>query len=179
MNRSVPVWQTAGFLFTSVLGTALHFLFEWAGGSISAALVSAVNESIWEHMKLVYVPMLLFAWIEYFVFGKTKRSFWCIKLVGILTALLLIPVIYYSYTGILGINASWFNIAIFFLAAGAAFYLETRLFQSGWECKLPGWAALGLILILGGMFLLFTFLPPRLPLFRDPLNQSYGYARVS
>ena len=179
MNRSVPAWQIGGFLFTSVLGTILHFLFEWAGGSIAAALVSAVNESIWEHMKLIYVPMLLFAWSEYFAFRKTERNFWCIKLMGFLTALVLIPVIYYSYTGILGINASWFNITIFFLAAGAAFYLEYRLFQNSWDCKLSGRAALGLILMIGGLFLLFTFLPPRIPLFRDPLSQSYGYARVS
>ena len=179
MNRSVPTLQIAGFLFTSVVGTVLHFLFEWSGGSLAAALVPAVNESIWEHMKLIYVPILLFSWAEYFIFGKTMRSYWCIKLVGFLTALLLIPVIYYSYTGILGINADWFNITIFFLAAGAAFYLETRLFQNNWECALPGWAALGLILMLGGMFLLFTFQPPQLPLFQDPLNQSYGYARVS
>ena len=179
MNRSVPTWQIAGFLFTSILGTVLHFLFDWTGGSVAAALVSAVNESIWEHMKLIYVPMLLFSWVEYFAFGKTMPSYWCIKLFGFLTALLLIPVIYYSYTGILGINADWFNITIFFLAAGASFYLETRLFQSGWECALPRWAALGLILILGGMFLLFTFQPPQLPLFQDPLNQSYGYVRES
>ena len=177
MNRSIPAWQTAGFLFTSILGTFLHFLFDWSGGSIPAALVSAINESIWEHMKLLYVPMLLFAWAEYYAFGKATPSFWCVKLVGLLTALSLVPVIYYTYTGILGVNADWFNITIFFLAAGAAFYLEARLFRNGRECRLPGWIALGLILILGVLFILFTFLPPRIPFFLDPLTQSYGFQR--
>ena len=177
MKRSIPTWQIFGFLFVSIAGTVLHFLFDWAGGSIAAALVSAVNESIWEHMKLIYVPMLFFVWIEYIAFGKPTACFWCIKLIGFLTALLLIPVIYYTYTGSLGINADWFNITIFFLSAGAALYLETRLFQNDWTCPLPGWAALGLILLIGCLFVLFTFLPPRIPLFQDPLTGSFGFQR--
>ena len=175
MNRSIPAWQTAGFLFTAVFGTFLHFLFDLSGGSIPAALVSAVNESIWEHMKLIYVPMMLFGVVEYFSFGKTIPNFWCIKLTGLLAALVLIPVIYYSYTGIGGVNADWFNITIFFLAAGAAFYLETRLFQRDRACPLPGWFCLGAMLLIGGLFLLFTFRPPHIPLFRDPISGSYGF----
>lgn len=177
MNRSIPAWQIGGFLFVAVLGTLLHFLFDWSGGSIGAALLSAVNESIWEHMKLIYVPMLAFAWIEYSVFGKTVSSFWCIKLAGFLTALLLIPVIYYVYTGIGGISVSWFNVTIFFLAAGIAMYRETRLFQRGRTCTMPGQLALGLILLIGILFIFLTFLPPRIPLFLDPVTQSYGYQR--
>ena len=87
------------------------------------------------------------------------------------------PVIYYVYTGIGGINASWFNVTIFFLAAGIALYGETRLFQKGRTCIIPGWLALGLILLIGGLFILLTFLPPRIPLFLDPVTQSYGYQR--
>lgn len=175
MKRSISVWQIAGFLFTSVLGTILHFLFDWAGGRIAAALVSAVNESIWEHMKLIYVPMLVFAWAEYLVFGKTTPNFWCIKLAGFLTALVLIPILYYTYTGALGINTGWFNVTIFFLAAGTAFCLETRLFQNGRTCSLPGWAALVLLHLPGILFILFTFFPPRIPLLRDPLTGSFGF----
>lgn len=178
MNTSIPVWQTGGFLFVSLLGTFLHFLFDLSGGNAGAALLSAVNESIWEHMKLICIPMLLFAWIEYFLWGKTVPSFWCIKLTGLLAALLLIPVVYYTYTGILGLEADWFNITIFFLAAGAAFYWETRLFLAGWTCRLPGWMALGGMLLIGLLFLVFTFQPPRIPLFRDPITQSYGYRRT-
>ena len=175
MNRSIPGWQVAGFLFVSTLGTFLHFLFDLSGERIAAALLSAVNESIWEHMKLIYVPMVIFAVIEYFTFGNRTSSFWWIKLTGLFTALILIPVIYYTYTGILGINADWFNITIFFLSAGAAFYLETRLFQRGRTCPLPDRVALGLILLMGIEFLVFTFLPPRIPLFQDPVNGTYGY----
>ena len=74
-------------------------------------------------MKLLFYPMVLFALVEYGFWGKETPGFWKVKLPGILVGLTLIPVIYYSYTGILGVSADWFNIAIFFLAAGAAYVL--------------------------------------------------------
>ena len=136
MKRSVPMWQMVGLIFTSVLGTFLHFLFDLTGGSIVAALVSAVNESIWEHMKLLFYPMLLFAVLEYFAWGQELPQFWWIKLFGIGLGLLLVPVFYYSYTGILGVQADWFNIAIFFLTAGAVYWMETALFILFYICTI-------------------------------------------
>ena len=78
MKQSISYWQVAGFLFTSILGTFLHFLFDLSGQSVIAAIFSAVNESIWEHMKLIYYPMLLFALIEFQFWGKDHKQFWCI-----------------------------------------------------------------------------------------------------
>lgn len=167
--------QTAGFLFTAVLGTFLHFLFDLSGGSPLAALVSAVNESIWEHMKLLYYPMAVFAVYQYRAWGKDAEDFWWVKFLGLIFGLGLIPVVYYTYTGILGINVDWFNIAIFFLAAGAAFYLEHRLFAGNRTSRVPsGWGVLGILLI-GAVFVGLTFFPPEIPFFRDPLTGTYGF----
>ena len=158
MNRSVSRWQTAGFVFTSVLGTLLHFLFDWCGQSALAALFSAVNESIWEHMKLLYYPMLLFSFVEYRAFGTQFPHFWCVKFWGLLLGLTLIPVLYYTYTGILGTSADWFNVTIFFLAAGAVYRLETALFHRDIPCR-AGWAAFSGMILIGLLFTLLTFFP--------------------
>ena len=166
-------WQLGGFLFTSVVGTLLHFLFEWTGENILAALFSAVNESIWEHMKLLFYPMLLFSLFQYRKWGREREDFWCVKLRGILWGLLLIPVLYYSYTGILGVKADWFNVTIFFLAAAFVYWFEARQFSKNRTCKGPGPAVAGLVLI-AAVFTLFTFRPPHIPLFRDPLTGTYG-----
>ena len=174
MEKSVSQWEMLGFIVVSVLGTALHFLFDLTGGSLAAALVSAVNESIWEHMKLVFVPMTVFALIQRRAF-PTLRGFWWVKLAGLLTALALIPALYYTYTGALGVSADWFNITIFFLAAGAAFRLEARLFQRGKVCPLPERWALALMGVIGAAFVYFTFAPPEIPLFQDPQDGSFGF----
>lgn len=173
--KKIPTWQTVGFIFTGVLGTFLHFLFDLTGGSVTAALFSAVNESIWEHLKLLFYPMVLFGLIEYFNWGKDREGFWCVKLAGILFGLVLIPVLYYTYTGILGVSADWFNITIFFLAAGAVYRLETKLFQGGFSCPVPAAAAVLLILLIAAAFTVLTFLPPQIPLFRDPITGTYGF----
>ena len=108
MKREIVYWQYAGFVFTAVMGTLLHFLYEWSGESAVAALISGVNESTWEHMKLLFFPMLGFALIQSRFFKDTE-SFWSIKLKGSLIGLLLIPVIFYTYNGAIGKSPDWFN----------------------------------------------------------------------
>ena len=175
MGKKIPVFQMGGFLFTAVAGTLLHFLFDLTGGNGVVALFSAVNESIWEHMKLIFYPMAVFAFAEYFAWGREVESFWCVKLIGILLSLVLIPLVYYTYTGILGVNADWFNITIFFLAAGIGYFVETRVFQKGVVCPLPDWAAIGILCLIAAAFTVFTFLPPEIPFFQDPQTGTYGY----
>ena len=175
MKPLVGRWQVAGFLFTAVLGTVLHFVFDWTGGSVVAALVSAVNESIWEHLKLLYYPMLAFSFIEYAAWGKDRQDFWCVKLIGILAGLALIPALYYTYTGSLGVSADWFNVTIFFIAAAFVYWLETKLFQKTGRCGLDPKVALILIIGIGILFTAMTFLPPKIPFFRDPVTGSYGF----
>ncbi len=177
MKKTIPYWQMGGFIFTAVVGTILHFLFDWTGGNMVVAIFSAVNESIWEHLKLLLYPMLAVAVIEYFFWGKEVNSFWCIKLIGILVGLLLIPVVYYTYTGILGIKADWFNITIFFLVAAVVYWAETKLFQWGYTCQISSKLVVALICLIAAIFTVFTFLPPRIPFFQDPITGTYGFQR--
>lgn len=167
MNRKLLIWQLAGFLFTSSAGVILHFLYDWSGQKVFFSLFSAVNESIWEHMKLIFFPMFFFALFQYPYTISEYSGFWCVKLAGIFTGVLLIPVLYYSYTGILGVSADWVNILIFFSSAAASYCLEVILFRKGLECWSPSVAFL-LLCLLGLLFFLFTFVPPEIPLFEDP-----------
>lgn len=177
MKKAIPYWQTAAFLFTAVMGTLLHFLFDWTGENRVVALFSAVNESIWEHMKLLFYPMLAAAVIEYCIWGKKKSGYWCVKLLGTLLGLAVIPVVYYTYTGILGVNADWFNIAIFFIAAAGAYWTETKLFLRESQCRIGNLPAVAALLLMAAAFTVFTWKPPHIPLFEDPLTGTYGFLR--
>ena len=175
MKKEIPYWQVVGFLFTAVVGTLLHFLFDWTGGSVAAALFSAVNESIWEHLKLLVYPMLLFALAEYWNWGREVQGFWCVKLLGILLGLGLIVAVYYTYTGALGIKADWFNITLFFLAAGLSYWVETKLFARNVSCPVSSKWWVSILVLLVAAFFLFTFFPPKIPLFQDPVSGTYGF----
>ena len=173
MKKDISFWQFAGFAFTSLSGTILHFLYEWTNQNIFTAPFSGVNESTWEHMKLLYFPMLITALIQSLIF-KEYKNFWCIKLLGTVSGLILIPVIFYTYNGAFGKSPDWFNISIFFISAAISFILETKLFKSekvGCKCSK---AAISLMVVLGLSFIIFTFRTPQIPLFKDPVTGLYG-----
>lgn len=173
MKKLLSFWQFAGFVFTGVLGMLLHFLYDWTNITF-VALFSAVNESIWEHMKILFFPMLIFALFESRLFVKDYNDFWCAKLMGILVGIVIIPVIYYTYTGALGVWVDWFNIMIFYIAAAVAYIIETRLIKSDKNfCKLP-LAAIIILCMIAALFIIFTFAPPEIPLFEDPITKTYG-----
>ena len=173
MNRSTRLWQLFGFGVTALGGTLLHFLYDWLGGSLWVAPFSGVNESTWEHMKLLFWPMLLYAVVQSFFF-RDRKDFWCVKLRGILLGLALIPVLFYTYNGVVGPSPDWLNITIFFISAAAVYLYETRLFEKGTAaCKHPR-AAVFLLCLIGVLFGVFTFATPEIGIFRDPLTGTYG-----
>lgn len=173
MKRSLSLWQFWGYAAVSLGGTLLHYLYEWTDESVLAAPFSGVNESTWEHMKLLFFPMFLFALLQSFFF-RERQDFWCIKLAGTLYGLVLIPVLFYTYNGAFGKSPDWLNIAIFFIAGGAAFLWETRRFRKETvRCTFPA-VSFALFCLIGAAFVIFTFLPPSLPLFRDPLTGTFG-----
>ncbi len=173
MRQKITLWQLVGFSLTSLFGTVLHFLYEWSGQSIFAALISGVNESTWEHMKLLYFPLFAFALVQS-LFFKENPNFWCIKLRGIITGLILIPILFYTYNGIIGNSPDWINISIFFIAAAAVFIYEARLLKRrDIQCREP-WLAFLIICFIGVFFILFTFVTPRMGIFLDPVTGNYG-----
>ncbi len=173
MKQSIGQYQLLGFGVTALGGTLLHFLYGWLGEAKWIAPFSGVNESTWEHMKLLFWPMLLFALFEYFFF-RDRKDFLCVKLRGILLGLLLIPVLFYTYNGVIGKSPDFINIAIFFISAAAAYIYETRLFHAErLVCRSPK-RAVAVLVFIALLFTVFTFLTPTLGIFRDPLTGTYG-----
>lgn len=173
MKRSIGLWQLMGFAVTSLGGTLLHFLYELTGGAVWVAPFSGVNESTWEHMKLLFWPMFVYALIQSFFF-KDVKSFWCVKLKGTLLGLILIPVLFYTYNGVIGRSPDWINIAIFFISAAVAYIYETRQFKkTGESCR---WQRLSfaLLCIIAVLFAVFTFATPEIGIFKDPITGTYG-----
>lgn len=172
MKRTVWLWQLFGFAITSLFGTLLHFVYEWTK-SVWAAPFSGVNESTWEHMKLLFWPMFIFAIIESFFF-KGYESFWCVKLKGMLLGLGSIPVIFYMYNGVIGKSPDWVNIGIFFVSCAISYIYETRrLNDENTRCNSPR-VALSIFFAVALLFVIFTFKTPTLDIFKDPIRGTYG-----
>jgi hypothetical protein len=86
----------------------------------------------------------------------------------------MIPVLFYTYNGAFGKSPDWLNILIFFAADGLAFLLESAIFKSNaLKCKRSR-LSFALLCFIGVLFLLFTFVTPDIPLFKDPITGVYG-----
>lgn len=173
MKRSITTWEIIGFGVTAAGGTLLHFLYDWLGGALWIAPFSGVNESTWEHMKLLFWPMFIYAIVQSFFF-RDREDFWCVKLRGTLLGLALIPILFYTYNGVIGKSPDWVNIAIFFISAAIAYIYEARLFDSEkMKCKSPK-SALAVLCFIGVLFAVFTFKTPEIGIFLDPITGTYG-----
>ena len=173
MKRSIGLWQLVGFSVTALGGTLLHFLYDWLGKTWWIASFSGVNESTWEHMKLLFWPMFIFAIVQSFFF-REREDFWCVKLRGILLGLLLIPVLFYTYNGVIGKSPDWLNIAIFFITAAVVYIYEVRLYnKENLRCRSPK-GAVAVLCVIAFLFVLFTFRTPEIAIFKDPLTSTYG-----
>lgn len=173
MKRSFSISCFAGFAVASFGGTILHFLCDWLGKSMWIAPFSGVNESTWEHMKLLFWPMFIFAIFQSFLF-RDREDYWCIKLRGIILGQIMIPVLFYTYNGAIGKSPDWLNIAIFFISCAIVYIYEAKLFNKGRiGCKYS-FLPIIFISLIALLFIVFTFRTPRLGIFIDPLTGTYG-----
>lgn len=160
-----------GTLVVCILGSVNHFIYDLSGGSPFAAAFGSVNESLWEHMKLLFFPYALYILIEYFIFGKNIRSFLFSRVTGLLFGLAFIPSAYYIYTGLLGKNLFVLDILIFIAACAISFNISLKRIKNGSDktrnLTIPAFILLASLAIL---FVGFTFFPPDAPLFRVVLN---------
>ena len=171
MKRRSILWQWAGFAVATFGGTILHFLYDWTGGSILVAPFSGVNESTWEQAAVLATVSLRPGSAAVF---KDQENYWCVKLAGIVLGLVLIPVLFYTYNGVFGKSPEWINIAIFYITALMVFLFEWWAFKDDrLQCKYPR-IAVAVICLIGMLFVMFTFIPPQIPLFQDPLTGTYG-----
>ncbi len=174
MDKKLFYRQLAGFIFTSVAGTLLHFVYEWSGESPVAAVFSGVNESTWEHMKLLFFPMFFYALFQRFFLNDNSENFWCAKLAGIVSGLAAIPVLFYTYKGVLGKTIDPINIAIFFIAAAIAYITEAYFIKKEKSLCKGNLIPFSVICLIALAFALFTWITPNIGLFEDPITRLYG-----
>lgn len=165
LMKTVKSYTIFGFFFVSLVGCIWHFVYGWSGNNPVLAPFFPINESTWEHMKLLFFPMLLFTFVPLSNRSSLKPVFfpaWCS---GILIGTCSIPVLFYTYTGVLGFHTLFLDIALFFLSVFLAFFNFYRLFVSG---KNLGKFPVFFLLLLFFLFIVFTYIPPSLPLFENP-----------
>ncbi len=174
-NRRILILEIIGTLFIIFLGTALHFTFASSGNNPVVGVFSAVNESVWEHLKLPFWPSIF--WLLFLIRPTRNRisNFFLAKAVGIILMLVIIPLVFYSYTAftkeILAIDIATFIIMVIVgqIVTNRLYKLEKRP-----RSRLTETVAITIIALLVILFIIFTFYPPHLSIFMDPETGHYG-----
>lgn len=167
-------YEVIGVFFIFILGTLFHFIYQWSGQSKLVALIAPINESVWEHLKLVLWPSLLYALFEYIILKPDASIFWAAKTFSIYTAAISIIVIFYLYTSVLGRNYLILDILTFLASVVISQIISCRILMLN---SLPSILQKLSPLMLAAMvlvFFIFTFFPPHLPVFKNPMDGKYG-----
>lgn len=156
-------------IIVSIVGTLLHFVYEWSGNNSLVGIFGAVNESTWEHLKLLFWPVSILTFIEFFIWRKENPGFLMSRFCAMLIGMFFIVTAFYTFTGIVGKPVDAFNISLYFVAVILTFFLS-RLFEKNKifaKQRTNLYAIIGFIVV-AILFIVFTKNPPSIGLFKKP-----------
>ena len=128
--KQEKTFTIAGILFVLISGTLLHFVYGWTNHNVIAGFFAPVNESVWEHMKLLFFPMLLYSTGMAILLKERRPCIVSALCSGLLAGTFCIPLFYYAYTSITGDSILPVDIALFALSTLIAFFIAFQLAQS-------------------------------------------------
>ena len=162
-----------GIILIAGVGTFLHFLYELSGHNKFVAIFAAINESTWEHIKICMTPTILWSLYDGYVYGM-NANYLIAKALCLLTIILLIPLMFYSYTSFTKKSILWVDILCFYITVICSQLLFNFLIQINplpfVYCYLGGI----LLFIEIGAYMFLTFNPLKNFIFEDPISHKYG-----
>ncbi len=174
MNKNIKFLLLAiPFLF--LIGSLIHFLYEFSNENFFIGLISPINESIWEHTKLSLYPLIIY-WIIFYLFNSNdinKNNYFFALLVTLITYIILIPMLYYFYTGSFGFQILFVDILILLISLALSHFIGIHIYNNS-NINLEYKISVFIIILILLLYILLTINPPELPLFYDKSSDSYG-----
>lgn len=164
-KKGSAVFFAVGALFTLISGSVGHFFYEWSGESPIVGIFFPVNESVWEHMKLTLLPTALYLGVAAFM--VRGKNYALSSFLALFISAALIPLLFFSYTGITGRSILAVDIAVFFFSVLAGYAAAFVAYNSSPRPILNELAIPGIIAI-AVCFFAFTAFPLDFILFREP-----------
>ncbi len=157
-----------------LLGALFHFLFDLSNENILIALIAPINESIWEHTKMILFPYIIIFTSFFFIHKKLDVNKYFFSLfISIIVGILTIPLLYYTYTEAFGIDLVLIDILLLLFSNIISTLLFTHIYNKIKD-TIPWYVSVLLILNLWIFYIIFTFNPPLLPIFVDPSTGYFG-----
>ena len=160
-------------LIISTIGVFLHFLYEISHHNKYVALFAAVNESTWEHIKLALTPTLLWSLYDGFVCGMLDNYF-IAKALSLLSIIIIMPTIFYSYTRFTKKNILFVDILSFYFVIIIAQFIFYHIINLATFGFVYNYLSVVLLFVIFGIYMTSTLLPLKNFMFKDPISKKYG-----
>lgn len=174
--KSPKKWTLWGIPAIFAIGSGMHFLYDLLGKNPAVGAIAPVNESIWEHIKLALLPVILWWTLYYLLVGEKhgldSRRWFAGALTATIVSSITIPAMYYFYHGATGKEWMWMDILIFLIAIAEGQLAGLHIYYR--SSGLSPMLVLGILAGLVVIFILFTYYPPHIPFFYDETGGFYG-----
>ena len=167
-RKKIKTTEFISFVIAGILGVLFHFVYDWTGENRLIGFFVPVNESTWEHLKLIFYPIALVSVAEYYLAGIRFENFLCIKVRSILVGMLCVVTLFYTYSGVLGKTIDWVNILIYFISLGSAYCYSCRRLLGQKPAKNTPVLCVISFTVIAVLFMIFTLYPPAIGLFAEP-----------
>ncbi|MEF9935389.1 MAG: DUF6512 family protein [Clostridium sp.] len=164
-------WLCIGIPISFLLGAFFHYVFNLTGNNPYVGLFVPVNESIWEHLKLAFYPLLIWNIIGYFKFHRDYtfkgRSYLIASMLSPIVAPIVIVTFYYTLLGGFGIHSIILDIFSLLLADLVGQSLAYYTYKYG---NFKVWVLILFVILTIAMIFMyahFTNSPPNYPIFLD------------
>ena len=151
-----------GSIFIFLLGSLLHFTYDLSCKNYIVGVFSAINESVFEHTKLILYPIIIW-YLIYYLKNKddvNRNYLFSSMIINIVFSILIIPFLFYFYTEAFGIESLILDIVIFYISSLSGLLIASKYYHK--KINLP-WIPLIIIIIV--LYTVATFYPPNIPIF--------------
>ncbi|MDM8310900.1 DUF6512 family protein [Clostridium cadaveris] len=169
-------WIIVGIPALFFIGSLMHFIYDLTGKSYFIGAFSPINESVWEHSKMIVIPMIDW-WSLYYLFcGSTyniDRDKWFMSLIiSLISSIIIMIAFFYTYSSALGCELLWVDILDLFLSLAVGQLLGLHYYNYGTAVNIN--ISLIILVSIVLLFIIFTFYPPHIPMFKDSITGKYG-----
>ena len=147
-----------------LLGILNHFLYQLSKKAAFIALFCPINESVWEHLKLVFFPILFVSVLEYLRYRPEPVRFFYYRFLAAVCAMAATVTLFYTYTGITGRDFLLMDISIFLFSILFAFVMDAYFYRRSMQNTSQA-TTFSLWIVMSLCYFVFTCFPPDLPLF--------------
>lgn len=172
-RKKVIIAEIVSAVAIILIGSLFHFLYEWTECTF-IGLFSPVNESQWEHIKIMFYPVIIVSIIEYFFIKHDVNNFVFAKAISAIVFIATTYLIIFIYELIFKDNPMALHFISFFVGAFAGQLVSYFILRRTKNSKCLNMIGFSIFLILFIVITIFTFRPIKTDFFRDSTTGYYG-----